>query len=131
MTTPTGWTVETLREHVLSLFDAVRTEIAASKDAATLALTAVDRAVQKAEAAAEKRFESVNEFRNTLADQQRTLMPRAETEIRFDALQKRLEAIEQRQLSVMSTGVGLRDGWGYAVGAIGLIGGLIAALSNR
>jgi hypothetical protein len=47
----------------------------------------LDRAIQKADAANEKRFESVNEFRSTLADQQRTLMSRMEYNSAHESLQ--------------------------------------------
>jgi len=58
----------------------------AERDKSTLAaLAAQKEAVNKAEASSEKRFEGVNEFRSTLSDQQRTLMPRAEAEVKFEA----------------------------------------------
>lgn len=40
----------------------------------------LDKAIEKANTATEKRFEGVNEFRNTLSDQQRTFIPRTEYE---------------------------------------------------
>jgi hypothetical protein len=54
---------------------------------------AADRAVAKAEAASERRFESVNEFRATLADQATQLMPRAEAEARILALADKLSEL--------------------------------------
>ena len=54
----------------------------------TLALAAADKAVTKAEIATEKRFEGVNEFRSTLADQAARLMPREEAMSKFENLQK-------------------------------------------
>lgn len=59
----------------------------------TLALAAADKAVTKAEIATEKRFEGVNEFRATLADQALRLIPREEAQSKFDNLQKDLAAI--------------------------------------
>jgi len=47
------------------------------------ALQAAKEAVQKAEVAAEKRFDAVNEFRAQLADQASTFMPRLEAENRI------------------------------------------------
>src|ERR1700689_1575360 len=41
----------------------------------SLALTASEKAVSKAETATEKRFDAVNEFRGTLSDQARLLIP--------------------------------------------------------
>jgi hypothetical protein len=75
----------------------------AAEKAVQTALLAAKDAVDKAERAAEKRFESVNEFRAQLSDQAATFMPRLETEQRIGQLadrnvdlQERLIAISQR-----------------------------------
>lgn len=49
----------------------------AQEKAVIAAMLSADRAVAKAEAASEKRFESVNEFRGTLSDQVRLFIPRS------------------------------------------------------
>lgn len=59
----------------------------------TLALSAADKAVTKAEVATEKRFEGVNEFRQTLADQAARLMPREEALSKFTTVEKDLNAL--------------------------------------
>jgi acyl transferase domain-containing protein len=97
------WTVDTLHAHVVALFGEK------------------DRAVQKLETATEKRFEGVNEFRAQLADQQRTLMPRQEAELRLGALDHDQEALEQRLAALENKSRGFSGGWGWAVGVIGLI----------
>jgi hypothetical protein len=97
----------------------------AVKESSTLALAAADRAVAKAENATEKRFDAVNEFRETLADQQRTLMPRAEAELRFVSMEKTLAAIQLAQGRSAGSGEGAQVGWGYAIGAAGFVFGLI------
>ena len=91
-------------------------------------LTAADRAVSKAETAAEKRFDSVNEFRGLVGDQQRTLMPRAEAEVILAGHNKRLDAMEQAIATRIGEGAGIHAGWGYAVGIIGVVLALIAML---
>jgi hypothetical protein len=50
----------------------------ATDEKTSLALTSSKEAVAKAETATEKRFDSVNEFRKTLADQAAGFMPRQE-----------------------------------------------------
>jgi len=75
---PQNWNVNSLKEYVDTRLDAI------------------DKAVTKAETATEKRFEGVNEFRNTLADQQRTFMPRAESENQCNSLSERISAIETK-----------------------------------
>ena len=85
--------------------------------------------------ASEKRFDSVNEFRNTLADQQRTLMPRAESEVRINALTEKVDSAITiaKELMAGSAGnsAGLSAGWGYAVGAIGTALAILSMLFKK
>ena len=124
------WTFETLRHHLLGIMDErdkrYDEALRAVKESSSIALTAADRAVVKAETATEKRFDSVNEFRDTLADQQRTLMPRSEAELRFLALEKTMTALQLIQSSRSSTGEGTKAGWVLAVGVAGFVFGLVA-----
>ena len=62
----------------------------------SLAMTASEKAVSKAEAATEKRFDAVNEFRGTLSDQARLLIPREEVNARFYAYDQRVEALKEQ-----------------------------------
>lgn len=61
----------------------------------TLAVNNSDKAVIKAETATEKRFEGVNEFRQTLADQAATLMPRSEALSKFENMQKDITTLDK------------------------------------
>jgi hypothetical protein len=65
----------------------------AQEAAQTLALTAQEKAVLKAEAATERRFEGVNEFRQTLADQQQTFIGRSEADARFTSMEEKLSIV--------------------------------------
>lgn len=126
-------------QHAISL------ALAAAKDAVAAALAASDRAVQKAEIAAEKRFEGVNEFRAALADQQRTLMPRAEVDILMRALGERMEVVttangqritvlEQLLGNRQAEMVGIKGGFGNAAGIIGFVLavlGILAYVASR
>jgi hypothetical protein len=67
---------------------------AAQEKAVKDALTGSEKAVAKAEIAAEKRFDSQNEFRAQLADQAGTFIPRLEAEARISALEKSLSIID-------------------------------------
>jgi hypothetical protein len=97
------WTVTTLKEHL----DAM---LAERDKQISLALTAAEKAVTKAETATEKRFDSVNEFRQTLTDQTKTF---ASSE-RVDGLTQRLDKLEGRS-------GGFSDGWRWMLLAIGII----------
>jgi hypothetical protein len=92
-----------------------------SQTAVDAALNAAKEAVLKAETASEKRFEGVNEFRGTLADQQRTLMPRAEAELRMSAMETQIATLARASTSRIAEQRGGREVWGYVVGAFGVL----------
>lgn len=107
---------------------AVDASFAAQKEAINAALAAADRAVTKAELATEKRFESVNEFRGTLDNQQRTLIPRSEVGVMVQGLEEKISnltklydgmALQMRARDAEQKGVA--GGWGYAVGLLGAL----------
>lgn len=137
------WNIETLRQYLISLimaneaaalqrFEAsniaLQAALAAAKELVSAAQSAADRAVQKAEISSDKRFEGVNEFRAQLADQQRTLMPRAEVEVLLKALTDRVKASETILAENRGAHKGLSEGWGWAVGVVGLVSAVIAIL---
>lgn len=62
---------------------ALNAALASSERASQAALAAADKASIKAETASEKRFEGINEFRNTLRDQQNTYITRTEVETKI------------------------------------------------
>jgi hypothetical protein len=95
-------------------------------NATQAALAAADRAVNKAEMASEKRFEAVNEFRATLADQQRNLMPRGEVEILVKGINDRIEILSLQQVTRVGQALGVKEGWGWAVGVLGIVTAMIA-----
>jgi hypothetical protein len=97
-------TLISLREYVDIRFDA-------QEKAVNAALTAADRAVNKAEIASEKRFDAVNEFRAALADSARLLMPRAESEQSYKILAGKLEVIEGRVNARDDRGAGESQSW--------------------
>jgi hypothetical protein len=104
-----GWTLDTLKEHLES-------RIVSTEKSVTIAMAAADKAVTKAEVATEKRFDSVNEFRNAMKDQQNTFANRTETEFRLNAIDHAIEKIG---------GVSL----GVAISAA-VVAGLISAIGS-
>lgn len=109
--------------HYIQRFDGQEKAVAA-------ALAAAKEAVIKAEGASEKRFDSVNEFRNTLKDQQQTLLPRGEALIRFKSTEDKLAIIEAWQNSASGRSDGFMWLWGLLVGAGGLVAGLVIAVTG-
>jgi hypothetical protein len=146
------WTVETVLTHLTALIESndrrYEQRFVAQALATDAALAAAERAVLKAEAAAERRFEGVNEFRASLADQQRTLIPRAEVDVivrgiveKVASLEKTLDtSVAERQAQVSSLQKtlestiaqrqGVLGGWGYAVGLIGILVGIFGLASR-
>lgn len=132
------WTTDTLHELLLALLrerDARYAErFTLSEKAVDSALASSERAVAKAEIATEKRFDAVNEFRAQLADQARDFMPRKEYEVQQAAITGRLNSLERTSATSGGRSAGLRDGWGYVVGAAGSlagIGGLLFAIFKK
>ena len=64
-----------------------------SQDAVQAALKSAELAVNKAEVAAEKRFDNVNEFRQTLSDQTKTFV----TEDKFSGLAHQVDLLQGQQ----------------------------------
>jgi ABC-type transporter Mla subunit MlaD len=112
------------QQRFLAQSEALTAAFLAQKSAVEAALTAADRAVIKAETASEKRFDAVNEFRQSLNDQSRLLMPRSECE---QALRTMKEAVDKLESSVsqrrdITAGVkeGTRDSWATIIAVISL-----------
>lgn len=128
---PSGWTTDTLHAHITRLMDERDRRYGERFDAQALAvaaaLAAAEKATTKAEGAAERRFEAVNEFRGQQQDIISTFMPRAEADLAMANVQKQLDEIKGTRRA------GLEAGWGYLVGAVGLlagVAGLVIALSQ-
>ena len=119
------WTVDTLKEYVDQMFAERRAEydqrFKALQGENALALASTEKAVEKAERAAEKRFEAVNEFRAQLADQQKTYITRAEAQISLDRNTQDIKAVTDRVNTSQGRGAGFSAGWGYLVGVISLV----------
>ena len=107
---PNGWTLDTLATHLTSKIEALDrfcvTNFAQGKERVDMALAASDKAIGKAELATEKRFEGVNEFRQTLADQASHLMPRAEYKIQNKAMDERVSTLAADVIAIKSGAAG-------------------------
>jgi hypothetical protein len=128
------WTVETLKEHFTDLLAATdkRNEqrFQAQEQQTSSTMLAAKEAVIKAEAASEKRFDNTNEWRQAMSDRDNRLMPREEANSKFRAMEDKLtDAIKRLDLNDGNK-KGLRDGWGYVVGATGLAAAIITAIAT-
>jgi hypothetical protein len=84
-----GWTIATLHAHIQMQIDLL---VKANAERNELAR----EAIAKADAATEKRFDAVNEFRAQLADQARTFLPRGEYDVNHEALAERITQLNER-----------------------------------
>ena len=107
MTNPagSGWTVDTLHDLMLAMVAAVDRRnderFAAQKEA-----------VDKAERAADKRFDASNEFRDQLAEAlasaREQLMPRQEAKLLFDSLSAQIATGQRTAAELSNVVIGLR-----------------------
>ena len=109
------WSMQSMRVYVEAKLDAQEKSV-------QVALSAADRAILKAESANDKRFESVNEFRGQLRDQTLTFIPREEVNLRFAALEERLQRAERLQANVLSESHGKLS----ITGPLWALGGAVA-----
>ncbi|MEU4335169.1 hypothetical protein AB0F59_11115 [Micromonospora lupini] len=130
------WRMEQRIDALERLIDAklanITTKIDAQAAQVGLALASADKAVTKAEAATEKRFESVNEFRQTLSDQTKTFIARVEFEVVRDSHARQIADLASRLDKIEGKGVGLNAGWIYLVGGLTIaatVVGLVMALA--
>jgi len=128
------WTVDTLKEFLVSLIDErdkrYEQRFNEHEKSNTSGFNAAKEAVLKAEAATEKRFEGVNEFRATLADQQHTLMPRAEVELSIKAINDKLTLLSGYDTKQTGEKVGVKMGWSWAVAILALAAAVFAFLER-
>jgi|SRR5450631_2249266 len=113
--------------------DAIRAALEAQKETVTVALTANDKAALKAEAAFEKRFDSIMELIGNVVEQIKAFIPRQEAESRFAGLNARidLQATDINKIrEVQSQGTGEKDASKYGISLIFsmlALGGMIVA----
>jgi hypothetical protein len=112
------------QQRFLAQSEALTAAFLAQKSAVDAALTAADRAVIKAETASEKRFDAVNEFRQSLNDQSRLLMPRTECEQALMTLKESMAKLEtsvsQRRDITAGVREGSKDSWATIIAIISL-----------
>jgi hypothetical protein len=72
-------------------FVTYRTLIDSQADKVALALSASEKAITKAETATERRFEAVNEFRQTLSDQAANFATKSTVDAQFTAMREKID----------------------------------------
>jgi hypothetical protein len=135
-----GWTVDTLRAHILALLAErdLRYEqrFDAQERAGELALAAQAEATKVQEITAQRWRDQANEWREAMNDRERMFMPRHEAErivntnterigtmaatisARIDVVADQIDKLEKRQDLREGRSAGLNAGWTYLGGAI-------------
>lgn len=108
------------RERIRHLSELMNARFEGADKATRLALDEREKAALKSERDYNERFKGQNEFRGTLSDQARTLMPRAESEKSTDVTNETLRRLENSQIASAGRGLGMSALWGYIIGAAGL-----------
>jgi hypothetical protein len=108
-----------LKEYLESRINSLEKQVQAAMDSAATA-------VSKAELAAEKRFEGVNEFRNSLDDSNKLNVRQTEVDHRFKSTNEKVERLTKEFDSQKDVSRGRGDVWGWVGG--GIIGLIVALL---
>jgi len=126
-----NWTTNQAMQHLESKLNGLREIMLANdvryserfealKAANASALASADRALAKAEAASEKRFDNTNEWRQTMSDMTRTLMSRTEAISMYESNSEKIDDLMSRVKGIEGQSAGKLAFWGYVIGAVGL-----------
>lgn len=108
-----GWTVDTVKEYldgrITDLDRQVSSDIVHVRETAVAAQRNSQTAIDKVEATTKDKFESVNEFRKTLADQSDRMMPRVECDARLSALSEKMDIASSKSVERLELVIGRLD----------------------
>lgn len=151
-----GWTTDTLHSHLMAIIkehDRRYEQRFQDQEKATInALASAQTAVHKAEVAADKRFELLNELKGIVIERDASFMTRSEAEASINRNSERIQEINDRMLTLASRDIvlaeyniisknvteigervtraegrdsGFHAGWGYLIAAVTAIGALV------
>jgi len=91
-------------------------------------LAASEKAIIKAETATERRFDGVNEFRQTLTDQAAQFLTRDVFDVEMKTLRERQQEMTNQLSTSAGKGAGLHMGWLILAAAVPMIASVIAVV---
>jgi hypothetical protein len=92
--------------------------INAQKEGVKTAMDAAEKAVAKAEGAADKRFEALNELRSMAADWRTEFARQTTVDLQVRGINEKIDALTVNVTSLMAQGVGSHNLWVYITGGI-------------
>jgi hypothetical protein len=98
-------------------------------DSIAAAMQSSDRAITKAELAADKRYEALNELRGMANDTLARTMSRDESEQRFNSMSEKLDTMMARVDRREGSGAGLQQGWVILIGLAALAATAISVIN--
>lgn len=119
-----------LSQHIGEQIRQVRQVIELNGKAVDAAFAASEKAILKAETAAERRFESVNEFRAQLADQTQTFMPREVAEAKIDEVGKKVDDLTSRVNVTQGKAAGVSASVGLMIAVAAIVISVVVVLAN-
>lgn len=87
-----------------------------------------DEALKTALAALDKRLEGMNEFRQSLNDQNQLFLTRNEFDTNHQSLIDKIDAVTIRVAAMEGQSKGNNQAWGYIVGFVGLVIGIATVI---
>ncbi len=93
----------------------------AQQQSVDAALAAADKATNKADEAIEKRFDSVNEFRQTLSDQALNFANKQAVEAALIGINDKIDGLTTRLDRIQGTDEGITDYRGFIYAAVGVL----------
>ena len=130
---PSGWTIDTLKEHVLALLSANDTRyeqrFLSTEKLNAVAIVNADKAVAQAEIANEKRFDNTNEWRNAMQDRDKLTMSRDAADAKFQALTERIAAMDVRLEKTEASREGAGSTWKIMASVLGALLAIVSIIA--
>ena len=120
-----------LAEHIAQQIGQIAAALESARREQTLVASAAKEAIEKAERATEKRFSSVNAFREQLSDQVAMFMPREVAESQITEMRKALSAVHSRLDMTQGQAQGASSTVGYMIAGATLVISIIVMLANQ
>lgn len=119
-----------LRQHIDQEFERIDSSLASARRESGIIHEASEKAIAKADAANEKRFQGLNGARETLETLASTMLPREVADAQISEIRKQVAAITTRIDQTSGRAAGVTSTVGYLIAAATLIISIVVVLAN-